>query len=582
MGCRYLLLPDAPGRIEGPPAADLPLRLRDLGLDKRPCGKGLTLYASAGTPTFRFPDGTTVIGHLFLRDGTPLGDAADLASPTAPSDARSAILDRCWGEYVLLQPARDNAAPATVLRDPSGGVACVYHVSPGTAFITSDISIATRLGLYDRRVDWDFVAHFLAYPYIKAQRTGLCGIRELLPGCVLHLGRTGVAVAEPAWSPWGFMAHGRRHTAFDEAATALRSVVERTVGAWADTDGNALIELSGGLDSSIVATCLRDKAATVGCATLVPELPGADERAYASAVARALGAELHIETLSVDAARFDAPVPPECVVPGPGPLQVAVDGIMEAVASREGYDCFYSGGGGDTVFSFLGGAAPATDACLERGPIAGMQAAWHLAELHRCTFWRAAGLALRKLAPNRRHPFPLPDTSLLRPSRLPHAPDPHPWSEAPHDALPGDRERADGLAGIQLFRDLVPRGTKRWYRLPLMSQPVMETCLSIPTWMWVEGGRNRAVARRAFADVLPPRILYRRSKGSFSQYNGAVYRRNRDATRRCLLDGRLHAQGLLDADALSAFFDRPLAPRDRSFMRIVDLCRAERWVRRQS
>jgi asparagine synthase (glutamine-hydrolysing) len=52
--------------------------------------------------------------------------------------------------------------------------------------------------------------------------------------------------------------------------------------------------------------------------------------------------------------------------------------------------------------------------------------------------------------------------------------------------------------------------------------------------------------------------------------------------RRFLLGGQLQAHDLLDTEALSDFFDRPLSPRDRSFMRIVDLCRVENWVRHQS
>jgi asparagine synthase (glutamine-hydrolysing) len=100
--------------------------------------------------------------------------------------------------------------------------------------------------------------------------------------------------------------------------------------------------------------------------------------------------------------------------------------------------------------------------------------------------------------------------------------------------------------------------------------------------MWVAGGRNRAVARLAFSDTLPEHVLHRRSKGSFSQYNAAIYRRNKNAMRRFLLEGQLQAHDLLDKEALSDFFDRPLSPRDRSFMRVVDLCRVENWVRHQS
>lgn len=579
MGCRYILLLE--GCTSGPrdDFTEAPERLRDIGLKKRHACAGATLFASRETPTLRIPGGGVIVGHLFLRDGTPLREESAFITSLAPESACSSLLRQCWGEYLLVQPAADDGLQPCITRDPSGGVPCIHSFSDGSGFATSDISIATRLHLYERRIDWNFIAHFLAYTYVKSERTGLSRIRELLPGCTLRLHGAEPAV-EQAWSPWDFVAPARRQTSIDDAAAELRTVVGRTVGSWAGVDGTALVELSGGLDSSIVATCLQGTSARVHCATLVPALPGADERIYAEAVAQELGANLHVEPLGVDSARFDDPVPPWSFTPGVGPLQHAVDRIMDTVASREGLHCFYSGGGGDTVFSFLDGVAPAADAFRERGFVAAVRAIRQLSELHQCTFWLASRLTLQQLMKPQQ-----PDRAngeLLNAATMPDSPDPHPWSGAPHSALPGDRERISGLAGTQLFRDAVPRGMKKWFRLPLLSQPVMETCLSIPSWMWVADGRNRSVARLAFSDVLPTRVLHRRSKGSFSQYNAAVYRRNKEAMRCFLLDGQLRAHDLLDPEALSDFFDRPLSPRDRSFMRIVDLCRAENWVRHQS
>lgn len=117
---------------------------------------------------------------------------------------------------------------------------------------------------------------------------------------------------------------------------------------------------------------------------------------------------------------------------------------------------------------------------------------------------------------------------------------------------------------------------------PLLAQPVVEACLKVPTWMWISGGRNRAVARDAFADLLPRGILDRRSKGSYTGYMAAVYARNKSGMRQFLEEGELCAHGLLDRSALAAFFARELAPRDLSFLRIFDLCTTENWVRHQA
>src|SRR3546814_5705921 len=46
----------------------------------------------------------------------------------------------------------------------------------------------------------------------------------------------------------------------------------------------------------------------------------------------------------------------------------------------------------------------------------------------------------------------------------------------------------------------------------LLAQPIVETCLRIPTWDWCRGGINRAIAREAFSTALPARVIARRSK----------------------------------------------------------------------
>src|SRR3546814_7682310 len=48
----------------------------------------------------------------------------------------------------------------------------------------------------------------------------------------------------------------------------------------------------------------------------------------------------------------------------------------------------------------------------------------------------------------------------------------------------------------------------------LLSQPIVEYCLGIPPWEACEGGVDRSVARRAFAQDLPIAVTARSGKGS--------------------------------------------------------------------
>lgn len=556
------------------------LLLENAGLHKRFDANGIRLFASPDVPVLETPGGDLLLGHLFLRNGEPVTSAAKLPNTPDPAHFRAAITKELWGEYVLLQStAGEYPKQFVVSRAPSDGLPCFFSPETGQFFVTSDITLATRIGLYEREIDWTYVAQYLAYPFVKTGRTALSGVRELLPGGSVHIGGLGPEYSQN-WSPWDFVSPKRLNPKLEDAAAGIRRAVETAVRGWTQVDHSILLELSGGLDSSILAACLGRSAARVVCTTLVPTLPGADERQYASAVAESAGLRLRTEALTVDQGRIDSPFPQWLISPRVGPLQLAVDAIMQEVADEERLDAFWSGGGGDTVFCYLGSAAPAADAFIKLRPVAGCRAVRALSDLHQCTTWKAARLTWKKIRSFRPKP-PAADMSFLAPRLSVEAPEPHPWASAAGRHAPGDVERVLGLAATQAFLDGVPRATIRRLRLPLLSQPVVEACLGVPTWLWISGGINRAVARTAFADLLPDNVANRRSKGDFIQYLAAIYRQNKDHIRELLFGGELEARGFLDATALAAFLDRPLAARDQTFVRVFDLCTIESWIRQQ-
>jgi len=564
-------------RTGGGDGTDIDEALRHIGLQPRMTLGCVELYASDDTPVVSPSPDDALIGHVFSRDSFTPVDGAALFSASTRGELATRIIHECWGEYLYLHAPKDDPDATTVMRDPSGGVDCVYSLRDG--FITSDISVATHARLYAKKIDWGFIRSNLIYPHLKTGFTGFVGLRELLPGCQLSLCGPDATIKQ-RWTPWDFVAPQRRHRDRREAQADVRCAVESTVKRWSETDQSLLLELSGGLDSSILAACLQNALARVACCNLVTPVPGADERHYATQMAATLRTELHVEWFGLENAHFDFPPPSHAVVPSTWFLQHASDQLKEAIGESLGINSFFSGGGGDTVFCYTRTAAPAADAFREHGLTAGIAAISDLAELHQCTVWKAGRLALKKLfAPPK--PPRKADRSFLTAAAGQDMLEPHPWFAAPDGALPGDRERIFDLAGTQVFRDGLARSAKWHLRMPLLSQPVVEACLKVPSWMWIAEGRNRAVARDAFADVLPPDILHRRSKGTFTNYSGAVYRRNKSRLREYLLAGQLEGHGLLDSDALRQFFDRGLAQQDDTFMRIFDLCAVENWIRHQ-
>lgn len=580
MGYRYLaLLGDR--QYDYGHARHAETALIEAGMSLRHASGAFKLFAAKETPILHLPNGGVLIGYLFRRDGTLVLDATQIPAFSRSEEVHRHLLNNFWGEYLLFQPIVGSPQRMTISRDPSGGVMCFYSLHEDAGFVTSHIAFATEAGLYRNKIDWDYITRFLTYPYQKTRRTGLSGVSELLPGCTVRV-TAAEPITEQLWSPWDFVARQRRFTDALEAASNVRLTVASAIKAWANVDQSILLEMSGGLDSSIVAACLRDTPARIVCCTLVTPVPGADERQYASMVADNLGVELQTEVLKFEGARFSFALPSNTVSPRIGCLQYAINSTMSTVADHHDTGSFFTGAGGDSVFCYLTSASPAADAFKEHGLAAGFSAIRDLSALHHCTHWKAAWLTASKLL---RPPKPLrsPHGTFVEPFHATTAAEDHPWFEAPADALPGDRERIAGLIDTQIFRDIAPRGTERWLRMPLLAQPAVEACLRTPSWMWIAGGQNRAVARMAFADVLPAEILNRRSKGNFVGYLGGFYRRNRIGIRDFLLSGHLHERRLLNAAALSAFLSREDLPtRDRLFLEVLELCTIENWVRHQS
>jgi hypothetical protein len=92
------------------------------------------------------------------------------------------------------------------------------------------------------------------------------------------------------------------------------------------------------------------------------------------------------------------------------------------------------------------------------------------------------------------------------------------WQEA----APGRRRRFRALSEMLLARSLcVPESLEHIsYAHPFAHRPLVEFMLSVPPAVVCRPGEPRRLMRRAFAGLLPPSILKRQSKASYS----AVYR----------------------------------------------------------
>jgi asparagine synthase (glutamine-hydrolysing) len=524
--------------------------------------------------------GGIVLGTVFSRSDRPEHIESFDPGSTEPVRATrgAALLSTVWGSYVAIVADVDGPPYVHVIRDPSGGLGA-YHIPFGDlTIVCSDLQPLLALGLIEPAVDWKFVAHFLTYPLLRARRTGLEGLREILPGSRLTLAGT-TAEDTCLWSPWAFAA-GRPSSDSATAAQRVRDETRRCVRAWASRYPNLIVELSGGLDSSIVTASLPRGGSNVTCVNLVSPSPDGDERRYARLVAKQAGyalREMDLDPRNVDLSAAISEARPR---PGGHAILQALDRALIDVAGAVGASAFFTGAGGDNVFCFITSAAPATDALIARGPGATFWGAiGDLAAIHDCTLWRAANLALKKAARGVHAQSWRRDNSFLRAVAVPASPERHPWLQTPQGALPGKLEHIQAVMGIQNYLDAFPRRLQAPIVSPLLSQPLVELCLGIPSWQWIAGGRNRAVARTAFAGDLPSAVAGRRTKGGLTGFAGAIFERDRRLIAGLLLEGVLARQDLLDVDAIDVYFRRDAPTQGSSFFRLLQILDVELWAR---
>ncbi len=482
-----------------------------------------------------------------------------------------------WGGFVEFR-VDEEARTVDITRDPSGMAPCFTARRHDSTWVFSDLEIAIEAGLDMPAIDWTGVAHYLAFPHLPARRTCLAGVDRLLPGARLRLTLGQPPSLESAWSPWSHAGKARRISDYANAVRELRNVTLECVGAWAAQSQPVLLQLSGGLDSSIIAACLSQKRAAYSCVTFATKDASGDERRHARLVAKHLGVplrELHLD------ASDSPPVPqglPRTPIPSGAPWRAVIDAALSGVINDTGANRLFSGGGGDNVFCYLTTAAPAADALRAYGPgFRFFAAARDVARLHRASVWRASRYAVRKAYWARPKLWPCNDAFLTRDAAS-IAPPAHPWFDPPHEALPGKLEQTASIASAVAISDGGDRRMPAALCYPLLSLPVIETCLTIPTWMWVKGGRNRAVARDAFEDLLPPETLSRRTKGDLIGLIAAIYRANKSEIEMLLLEGRLAREGIVDRDAVANRMREAGLSRDANFAQLVTLAAVEGWI----
>src|SRR5207247_2177015 len=156
-------------------------------------------------------------------------------------------------------------------------------------------------------------------------------------------------------------------------------------------------QLSGGLDSSIVAACLASGARSFECLNFATRSPDGDERDFARAVAEFCRLPLR-ELREPETVSLDPPARPT-FRPSTNPLLAPFDTVIASAAGALGVDTLVDGAGGDNLFCYITNAAPVLDALRWAGPRQATRTVGDIAARANCTWWEVVRAATRRLQP---------------------------------------------------------------------------------------------------------------------------------------------------------------------------------------
>ena len=526
-------------------------------------GPGLYLFRrSQRACAYAMTGDDVLIGRL----ARPLADGLDGLDRDSFRKAAQRLQSETWGEYVFVRRAPVSGELA-VYRDPGGGLEALTWRGTGLSVCASETPAWLDPALPpDLAFDWTAIAAMATNPTLQTAGCALSGIHALTPGEAWVGGK-----AQQLWRPADHV--GLRPPRSRSSPAALAEVVGDAVGRLAE--GRVLLEVSGGLDSAIVAGCIPGGRLAAAVNYFVRDRQG-DERVFARAVAARAGTPL-TEVEKPEAA-LDLQVLAEASS-GPRPALNLFDHAHDAdIADRclaLGIDTLMTGQGGDDVFFQSPTPLIVADGLrhgISLDDLCGL-ARWQSRSVYGL-WWAGAVAALR--GPNLTPRRPSHATAQAW-SAVAEAP-PHPWLSGLDAAPPAKVLQVAGLANALIVKGASRRGEAAALRHPLLAQPVVEYCLGVSA-PDLTRGRDRGLAREAFADTVPAMIAERVTKGRMSAHYGRVLAAALGEIRPLLLEGRLAGAGVVDIAVLG----EALAPEAliwrAGYGAIINLLMLELWVR---
>jgi asparagine synthase (glutamine-hydrolysing) len=532
-----------------------------------------------------------VIGVLFKRGEEKKGRTLNFDRREAAEVAASrgdTLMKKYWGNYVAIW--RDaETRKTTAVRDPCAAVPCFTTRQQGIDLFFAHTEDVANFPGSVFSIDWIFLQAFILHEHFATRHTGLKEVSELLAGERMEMTSDGEQTLSWAWSG-AKIATQPSFKSFDDAKHELRETMEACFTAWGKEYRRPFVQLSGGLDSSIVVNLLRHVSDTDIKALHVV---GSGYEEYEVKLARLAAARAGVELIEVelDLSKEDvsrALALPRLARPATQTIGVLADELAIKAACEVDADSFMTGQAGDILFMQRGVVRHVLADYVQLHGFGKnfMRVAYGAAMLQRKSIWSVVREALAN-QPWQPYAFLYEPSEMKRRVLLPDVeraiPDDyvhHPWHAEAARLPPGKAGHVKNIIALTRFHPVRGHGLDYDVISSFFCQPVAELALRTPTYLLCDGGLDRALERRAFAELVPAEIVKRIGKGGFNVAAQQSVRANLPFLRTLILDGALRKQGWFDDARVEQMLTEAGVTRGDGTWTIYQLAAAEVWLRR--
>lgn len=508
-----------------------------------------------------------VLGKIFSKkfgaDEIPERAVLDTASAAAACSSQGrSIVQRYWGTYVAVgRDARTQNWFA--VRDPTAEIPCYMTVVEHLTVLFSNMEDCLQLQLRKFSVNWQFLAYSLWFPFRDSSQTGIEEVTALEAGEAVTIAKGKPATRQYHWDVVQAAAEDPI-TDLNEAVRLARSTLLGCIGALASQHTHIQLQLSGGLDSSIVLAGLLHAPSKpeVQCIHHYDSDIGADERVFArmavAGTCQSSGRKCEfLEYKRRPHCALEALLEfPSTARPANCSGYLLDRSVDPGSATRAGAMTF-TGMGGDGVFLRFKGNGGAIDYAWRHGIDFGLLRVAFEAAQSGDSFYGALkdaisyGVLKKPIELNQRWGDPCEWVRVdagyadIQPAWMRHA------LERGHAVSPNKLRHIGGM----IFPDILDpfEGAGSRHRVaPIGAQPVVELFARIPLYILMADAEDRTIARRAFEGLLPEPLLSRKVKCYVEGHSTAVVQHHREFISNMLVGGILAKRGFIDNAAADA------------------------------